>query len=158
MNLRKLQLVYLKGKISTGASWSISKIHITAIKHLKTSAWMPFQAKTLMFMIFSLCILKLVQTCNHLLQAPTGKHEFSISVDVFQSVVRCFNYIFLIRPHDKQHLFNFFYFLQKLSNFSPYSTWKVFFKNIQFPSNVNVLQHSRVPLRRPDLFRYWYKI
>lgn len=119
MNLRKFQLVYLKGKISTGASWSISKIHITAIKHLKTSAWMPFQAKTLMFMIFSLCILKLVQTCNHLLQAPTGKHEFSISVDVFQSVVRCFNYIFLIRPHDKQHLFNFFYFLQKLSNFSP---------------------------------------
>lgn len=77
---------------------------------------MPFQAKTLMFMIFSLCILKLVETCNHLLQAPTGKHELSICVDIFQSVVRCFNYIFLIRPHDKQHLFNFYY-LKKLSNF-----------------------------------------
>lgn len=156
MHLRKFQLAYLKGEISTGASWSISKIHITQ----QSSTWKPalvllFQAKTLMFMIFSLCILKLVQTCNHLLQAPTGKHELSISVDIFQSVVRCFNYIFLILPHDKQHLLNFFIFSINSVIFSPYSTWKVFFKNIQFPSNVNVLKHSRVPLRRPDLFCFW---
>lgn len=154
MNLRKFHLAYLKGKISTGASWNISKIHITQ----QSSTWKPAllcPSRQKQCPWFSVCafwsLFRRAITCCKLKPANMNYRSVWIFFNLLLDVLTTFSSF----GHMTSSTSSIFIFSRNSVIIFPYSTWKVFFKNIQFPSNVNVLQHSRVPLRRPDLFRYW---